>query len=388
MPTSTSRSRSRARKPDREWIDAAARPRRPGGLRRQVSARAVRRHAAAGRDRPGAVVQALGAADGRAVRRARRLHPRGDEPAGRGDLAGDARPPSSSSPTRSTRRCSSPTASSCMSARPGRVAKDIRRAVAAAALARDHGDQGGLRPHQRDQARHRRRAEEHGDAASARASRRRSRAAQMSEHRRHSRVQQAKAGRRERCRRHQHGRRSPSGPGIEARCARCWPSSSSPSSSSAAPSWRCAVFEVPQYIMPTPSLIAPALVTDFHFIAAAPRPHAGRALRRLRHRRHRRADPGRGDHPVPVRGEDHHALHPAAGDDADAGAGAAADPAFRLRLHAADHRRGAGLGADGDDQRRHRLPPGRPRPRSRWPAPTAPRRCRSSGRSARPWRCR
>ena len=26
--------------------------------------------------------------------------------------------------------------------------------------------------------------------------------------------------------------------------------------------------------------------------------------------------------------------------------------------------------------------------RSRWPAPTAPRRCRSSGRCARRWRCR
>ena len=41
-----------------------------------------------------------------------------------------------------------------------------------------------------------------------------------------------------------------------SRCARCWPSSSSRWSSSAAPSWRCSVFEVPQYILPTPSAIA------------------------------------------------------------------------------------------------------------------------------------
>ena len=96
-------------KPDRDWIDELLHTRRARRLRRAVSARTVRRHAAARRAGPRAVVQALGAADGRAVRRARRLHPRGDEPAGRGDLA-RTRPPSSSSPTRSRRRSSSPTA--------------------------------------------------------------------------------------------------------------------------------------------------------------------------------------------------------------------------------------------------------------------------------------
>ena len=82
------------------------------GFGGKLPARAFRRHAAARRDRAGAVVQAVGAADGRAVRRARRLHPRGDEPAGRGDLARDQDDHRASSPTRSTRRSSSPTASS------------------------------------------------------------------------------------------------------------------------------------------------------------------------------------------------------------------------------------------------------------------------------------
>ena len=84
-----------------------------------------------------------------------------------------------------------------------------------------------------------------------------------------------------------------------------------------------------------------ALITDFPLIA----PHLGYTLvelfSRLRHRRHRRPGAGGGDHPIPVRREDRDALHPAAGHDADAGAGAAADPALRLRLHAAHHRGGA-----------------------------------------------
>ena len=67
----------------------APRARRPGRLRQQVSARAFRRHAAARLDRPQPRRRSVGAADGRAVRRARRLHPRRDEPADPGDLDGD-----------------------------------------------------------------------------------------------------------------------------------------------------------------------------------------------------------------------------------------------------------------------------------------------------------
>ena len=59
-----------------------------------------------------------------------------------------------------------------------------------------------------------------------------------------------------------------------SRCARCSPSSSSRSSSSAAPSFLLTCFEVPQYILPTPSQIAPALVTDFPLIP----PHLGHTL--------------------------------------------------------------------------------------------------------------
>ena len=49
-------------------------------IRGQISGRALRRHAPAGGDLPGAGAGPRPAADGRAVRRARRAHPRADEP--------------------------------------------------------------------------------------------------------------------------------------------------------------------------------------------------------------------------------------------------------------------------------------------------------------------
>ena len=70
-----------------------------------------------------------------------------------------------------------------------------------------------------------------------------------------------------------------------------------------------------------------------------------RTARRLRDRRLDRLRDGGGHHAVSLRREGRHALHSAAGDDADAGAGAAADPALRLRQRAAHHRGGAGVAA-------------------------------------------
>ena len=83
------------------------------GLRRPLSARAVGRHAAAGRHRPRADHRAAGAADGRAVRRARRPDPRPAAGRAAGDLGSGSAPRCCSSPTASTRRCSWPTASWC-----------------------------------------------------------------------------------------------------------------------------------------------------------------------------------------------------------------------------------------------------------------------------------
>ena len=95
----------------RERIDGLLARRRPRRLRDQIPARALGRHAAARLDRALPLGRSVAAADGRAVRRARRLHPRRDEPAAPGDLARDAAKPSCSSPTTSPRRCSSPTGS-------------------------------------------------------------------------------------------------------------------------------------------------------------------------------------------------------------------------------------------------------------------------------------
>ncbi len=80
-------------------------------IRQRLSAPALRRHEAARGDRPRARQRRRAGADGRAVRRARRHDARA--PAGRaaGDLAAHAVSRWSSSPTRSRRRSSSPTAS-------------------------------------------------------------------------------------------------------------------------------------------------------------------------------------------------------------------------------------------------------------------------------------
>ena len=68
---------------------SAARRDRPRGFRERLSARALRRHAAAGVDRARARAGSGGAADGRAVRRARRVHARRDEPAPAAVVVGD-----------------------------------------------------------------------------------------------------------------------------------------------------------------------------------------------------------------------------------------------------------------------------------------------------------
>ena len=94
--------------------DAASVPRRRSGLggpRRALPARAVGRHAAARRHRARLRARAAAAPARRAVLAARRAHAHGA--AGRADGALGARRggPCSWSPTTSTRRCSSPTAS-------------------------------------------------------------------------------------------------------------------------------------------------------------------------------------------------------------------------------------------------------------------------------------
>ncbi len=122
----------------------AARDGRARRLRRPLPRPALRRHAAARRDRPVARRAAAAAAHGRAVRRARRDDPREDADRARAHLAPRPAPPWCSSPTRSPRRCSSPTAwSSCRRVRaasreivPMRLGADARRASAPRSSAR------------------------------------------------------------------------------------------------------------------------------------------------------------------------------------------------------------------------------------------------------------
>ena len=109
--TSSSCSRSSADRWTAEDRDSA-RGDRPRRLRDGLPARALGRHAAAGFDRASARAGSCRAAHGRAVRPARRVHPRRDEPATPSTLVGDAGRRSSSSPTTSAKRSSSPTASS------------------------------------------------------------------------------------------------------------------------------------------------------------------------------------------------------------------------------------------------------------------------------------
>src|SRR5690606_7753432 len=85
-PQDAGHRQGRAPPPGRR--DAA--PGRPAGLRRTLAQPALRRHAAARRDRPGADQPAAPAADGRAVRRAGRADPRAHAGAAAGHL--DAHP--------------------------------------------------------------------------------------------------------------------------------------------------------------------------------------------------------------------------------------------------------------------------------------------------------
>ena len=95
--------------------------RRARGLRGRAARAAVRRHAPTGRDRAGARRRAEGAAARRAVRRARRDDPPAAQPRAAAHLDRAGRAPPCSSPTRSPRRCSSPTTVAVMSPRPGRI---------------------------------------------------------------------------------------------------------------------------------------------------------------------------------------------------------------------------------------------------------------------------
>ena len=83
---------------------AHARPRQPDGLREEISLAAVGRHAAARLDRPGARLRCRPAADGRAVRRARRDRARPPQQAAAEALGADRTRRSASSPIRSPRR--------------------------------------------------------------------------------------------------------------------------------------------------------------------------------------------------------------------------------------------------------------------------------------------
>ena len=98
-----SRRAPRARRPSCSTLVGLDRVRRP------LPRPALRRHAAARRDRPVARRAAAAAAHGRAVRRARRDDARAHADRARCASAPRPAPRSCSSPTRSPRRCSSPT---------------------------------------------------------------------------------------------------------------------------------------------------------------------------------------------------------------------------------------------------------------------------------------
>ncbi len=94
-----------------QGVAAADRDDRAGRLRGPLPARAVRRHEAARRPRSRARHRSQRAADGRAVRGARRADPRPDAGRAAAHLADRRRRPCCSSPIRSRRRSTSPTAS-------------------------------------------------------------------------------------------------------------------------------------------------------------------------------------------------------------------------------------------------------------------------------------
>ena len=89
----------------RARVEAHAGPGQPHRLREEVSLAAVGRHAAARLDRPRAGLRCRPAADGRAVRRARRDRPRPPQFGAAEALGARRKRPSPSSPTRSPRRC-------------------------------------------------------------------------------------------------------------------------------------------------------------------------------------------------------------------------------------------------------------------------------------------
>ena len=287
-------------------------------VRGQVPARALGRHAAAGVDRAGAVGRPVAAADGRAVRGARRVHPRGDEPADPGDLAGDREDdrlhhpldPGGGVPGRphlrhvgaagpARRACST---STCRGRAPSTVQTEPHfvELVAGHQGARSTtapAAEGGL-----DVACGRPRAARHhpelragtraagetvdisnwsGVDLDARADPQR------------GRVGGDRAGGGD------HHRRG-GAPAALVQGAALHHADAEPDRDGA----------------------GHRLPAD----RAAHRLHAGRAGLRLRDRRLGRLRAGGGGHPVPVRREDHRALHPAARHHADAGAGAAADP--------------------------------------------------------------
>ena len=75
--------------------------------------------------------------------------------------------------------------------------------------------------------------------------------------------------------------------------------------------------KVPEFVFPTPSAIAVAHGDEHAHRVPPLLHHPGRARGRLRHRCHHRAVHGRRAHAGAVHREDHHAVHPAAGDHAD-----------------------------------------------------------------------
>ena len=111
-----------------EAQQARARADRAGasdGLREFLSEGIVRRHEAAGRDRPHARLPAEHPADGRAVRRARRAHPHAACRTSCSRSGSATARPCCSSPTASRRRCSCPTGWWCMTRSPGRIKEII-----------------------------------------------------------------------------------------------------------------------------------------------------------------------------------------------------------------------------------------------------------------------
>ena len=97
----------------------AARAREPHRVREEAPARAVGRHATAGRAGACARAGRRRAAHGRAVRRARRHDPRPAARRARAPVDRAATSPSCSSPTTCAKRCASATASCCCRAGPG-----------------------------------------------------------------------------------------------------------------------------------------------------------------------------------------------------------------------------------------------------------------------------